>query len=122
MAEISTTVANANLRTSIIKQIQEWASATFDTDALMVANSEFTMPMVNEKGEEIFCNISVSIPKGERDSENHTYLPYDGYAAADDYKADLAKKADAERVKAEAAALKEKAKKRGRKPKKEPAE
>lgn len=122
MAEISTTVANNNLRADIIKQIREWAGKTFETDTLMVANSEFSMPMVNEKGEEIYCNVSVSIPKGERDPENHTYIPYNGYDANKAYEADLAKKANAKEVKAEADAIKAKAKKRGRKAKEEPAE
>lgn len=51
-----------------------------------------------------------------------SYLPYDGYEANKEYEADLAKKADAKRVKAEADAIKAKAKKRDRKPKEEPAE
>ena len=118
MADMSNTVANNTLRADITGQIIEWARDHFDSDCRMVANNEFTMPALNANGEELYVNITVTIPKGERDTVNHCYVPYDGYAAADAY--DFKKKEDADKAKAkaEADALK---KKRGRKPKKEPA-
>jgi len=118
MAEISTTVANNKLRSNVTDNVLEWAKTFFDCDCLRVGNNEISMPFLNEKGDEIYVNIAVTIPKGERDPGNHCYLPYDGYAAAEAYNAEVAKKEDAVKAKAEAAALK---KKRDRKPKKEPA-
>ena len=108
MAEISTTVANNKLRSAITDDVLEWAKTFFDCDCLRVGNSEISMPALNEKGDEIYVNISVTIPKGERDTVNHCYLPYNGYEAEKEYQADVAKKEDAARVKAEAAALKRK--------------
>lgn len=122
MAEISTTVANNTLRADVTAQVMEWAKEHFDSDCLQVANNEFTMPAINSKGEELYINISITIPKGERDSVNHCYLPYDGYAAADAYQAEVAKKEDAARVKAEAAALKRKRSRRKKDADEEPAQ
>lgn len=114
MAEISNTVANNNLRASVAEQIIEWARDHFDSDCRMVANNEFTMPAINANGEELYVNITVTIPKGERDTANHCYFPYDGYAAAEAYEFKKQEEANKAKAKAEAAALK---KKRGRKPK-----
>lgn len=56
-------------------------------EPLAVSNSEYTFPVVDSEGNEAFANLKISIPRGTR-SENG-YTPYDGYAAAEEYAAEL---------------------------------
>lgn len=83
------------------------------SDILPVSASELAVPVVDAEGNEKFALIKVSIPRGERDG-NGGYVPYDGYAANEEWKAvlaDRANKAAARKEKAERAA-KEKERKR----------
>lgn len=61
-------------------------------DVMFVKNTEITMPTVFSTGEECFANVSISLPRGSRDGD-----PYDGYVAAEDYKAELEVKAERKR-------------------------
>lgn len=56
-------------------------------EPLAVSNSEYTFPVVDSEGNETFANLKISIPRGTRSEDG--YIPYDGYAAAEEYAAEL---------------------------------
>lgn len=75
---------------------------------MRIASGEFTIPVVDSQGEEKFANIKISIPRGKR--VDGTYEPYDGYAAAEEYRIDEEEKAAIAKAKAEKKEMEEKAK------------
>ena len=96
------------IRNEVLDYISNSLSEHYDSDVLRVSGSEITIPWVDSEGNEMWVLVKVSIPRGTRNGNG--YDPYDGYEAAEDYKADLeeraAKKAAAEQKKANAIALK----------------
>lgn len=80
-------------------------------EVLQVKNGTLCIPWVKDD-DEGYINISFIIPKGERDKENKTYIPYDGYSEAENYEmeteAKRAKKAETAKKKAEKIARDEK--------------
>lgn len=90
------------LRERVMKVVSEFMTEHFETEALAVSSNEFCCPMVDDENNEKFVMIKVSIPRGARNG-NGGYTDYDGYAARDEYKAELkekeAKKAEAEEKK-----------------------
>ena len=62
-----------------------------ETDALPVSANEIAVPCLDPEGNEIWAIVKVSIPRGTRNGNG--YDPYDGYAAAEDYKAEQEEKA-----------------------------
>ena len=86
-AQMETAVRNEFL-TLIASAITE----TKETDALPVSANEIAVPCLDPEGNEIWAIVKVSIPRGTRNGNG--YDPYDGYAAAEDYKIDLAEKAE----------------------------
>lgn len=62
-----------------------------NTDVLQTSASELAIPVVDADGNEKFVLIKVSVPRGTRDGKGG-YIPYDGYAMAEDYKIDLKSK------------------------------
>ena len=86
-AQMETVVRNEFL-TLIANAITE----TKETDALPVSANEIAVPCLDPEGNEIWAIVKVSIPRGTRNGNG--YDPYDGYAAAEDYKIDLAEKAE----------------------------
>ena len=98
------------LRNEVLATIVKSLESHFDADVLDVSASELTLPMVDAEGNERYALIKVSIPRGSR--VDGGYLPYDGYAAHEEWemvKADRAVKVEKRKIKAEA---KEKAKTR----------
>lgn len=75
---------------------------------MRIASGEFTIPVVDSQGEEKFANIKISIPRGKR--VDGTYEPYDGYAAAEEYRVDEEEKAAIAKAKTEKKEMEEKAK------------
>lgn len=75
---------------------------------MRIASGEFTIPVVDSQGEEKFANIKISIPRGKR--VDGTYEPYDGYAAAEEYRVDEEEKAAIAKAKAEKKEMEEKSK------------
>jgi hypothetical protein len=74
---------------------REQAINTFTTflekdgnEVLRVANNKIAIPAVNDLDDEIFIEITISIPSGERGG-----APYDGHERAQDYRFNLEKKA-----------------------------
>ena len=98
-AELETAIRN-----DILSKITEMLSVQMGTDVRPVSASELMIPVLDEEKNEKYAVIKVSIPRGTRNGSG--YNPYDGYAAADEYKADLEKKAA---KKAASAAKKEQA-------------
>ena len=103
-AELETAIRN-----DILSKITEMLSEELDTDVLPVSASELAIPVLDEEGNEKFAVVKVSIPRGTRNGSG--YDPYDGYAAAEDYKAEqeekAAKKAASAAKKEQAAKLRE---------------
>ena len=94
-ASMETAIRNDFIN-NISKFIEDWRG----TDALRVSASEIAIPVVDEEGNEKFVLIKMSVPRGTRNGDGG-YIPYDGYAAAEDYKFDLADKADKARAREE---------------------
>lgn len=88
------------IRNTMLENIKKMIDTEYATDALPVSASEIAVPVVDEEGNEKFALIKVSIPRGTRNGDGG-YTPYDGYAAAEDYKLDLADKADKARAREE---------------------
>ena len=100
-AELETAIRN-----DILSKITEMLSAQLKTDVLPVSASELAIPVIDEEKNEKFAVVKVSIPRGTRNGSG--YDPYDGYAAAEEYKAEQEEKAA---KKAASAAKKEQAEK-----------
>ena len=81
------------LRNFYLSMITDMITEKVETDALPVSASELAIPCLDEEGNEKFVLIKVSIPRGTRNGQGG-YDPYDGYAAAEDYKIDCAEKAE----------------------------
>lgn len=88
------------IRNKMLENIMKMIDIEYATDALPVSASEIAVPVVDEEGNEKFALIKVSIPRGTRNGDGG-YTPYDGYSAAEDYKLDLADKADKARAREE---------------------
>jgi len=88
------------IRNKMLENIMKMIDSEYATDALPVSASEIAVPVVDEEGNEKFALIKVSIPRGTRNGDGG-YTPYDGYAAAEDYKLDLADRADKARAREE---------------------
>lgn len=59
----------------------------------------FDVPAVDSNGEECFATIKVTIPRGRR--VDGSYEPYDGYEAHEEWKMELADRADKKRASSE---------------------
>ena len=97
-----------NLRNFVLEKLAKFIDTELNTDPIIISASAFSIPMVDAEGNEKYVNITVSVPRGTRNGRGG-YDPYDGYAARDEYRAELeknaAKKAASEaKKKAEAAA------------------
>ena len=79
-AELETAIRN-----DIMDSICEMIVEKYQTDALLVSASEIAVPCLDAERNEKWALIKVSIPRGERDGKGG-YIPYDGNAAAEDYK------------------------------------
>lgn len=103
-AELETAIRN-----DLLSAITEMLTAKLETDVLPVSASELAIPVLDAEGNEKFALVKVSIPRGTRNGSG--YDPYDGYAAAEEYKGDLeekaAKKAASAAKKEQAAKLRE---------------
>lgn len=85
-----------------------------------ISANEITLPLVDEEGNEKWPTLKVASPRGKRDG-NGGYIPFDGHAAAEDYRFDLAEKA-VKKEKAEAKKAADIARREAKKAKKEDAE
>lgn len=103
-AELETAIRN-----DILSKIAEMLSVQMGTDVRPVSASELMIPVLDEEKNEKYAVIKVTIPRGTRNGSG--YDPYNGYEAADAYKADLeekaAKKAASAAKKEQAAKLRE---------------
>ena len=104
------------LRTNVLAQISEHLDKVYNADVLSVSASELAIPMVDAEGNECYVLVKVSVPRGTRNGDG-TYTPYDGYAAAEDWKLVLADRADKAKARQEKAERAEAARERKRKAK-----
>ena len=72
---------------------------------------------IDENGEEFFFSMKIAVPRGTRNGEGG-YIPYDGYAAAEDYRLEMEDKAAKKAASAEKKAAAEREKERKREAKK----
>lgn len=72
------------LRKDFLAKIVNLVENDMGTDALDVSASEIAIPVVNDAGDETFILVKVSVPRGTRNG-NGGYIPYDGYAAHQEY-------------------------------------
>ena len=88
-------MSKASLETEIRNRVLQTIIEAVNpiSDILPISASELALPIVDSEGNEKFAVIKVSIPRGERDG-NGGYIPFDGYAAAEDWKFVLAERAD----------------------------
>lgn len=86
------------LRGKFLKFLKDCIEAQYETDVLPVSASEFTVPCLDDEGNEKYVLIKVSIPRGTRNGEGG-YDPYDGYAASEAYKDEVESKAHERAVK-----------------------
>ena len=89
------------LREEVKTQYLETLMDFFDNQeqVLRTGSNEIAFPVVDREGNEDFVVLTVKIPTGERDG-----TPYDGYAAAEDYRMKCEAKAEKAKAKAEKAA------------------
>ena len=98
--------SKASLETALRNEIMEVVISAladhFDLDRTeqieFVGSGEIVLPLVDAEGNEKYPKIKVSIPRGTRNGEGG-YIPYDGHAAAEDYKAEKESKAQERAVK-----------------------
>jgi len=112
--EMERTTVRDNIMDSIFKFVSSDEGGAFCPR--YVAGGEITLPVTDDEGNEFYANIIVKIPRGRR-SEG-TYIPYDGYAAADEYDEELEAKRKEKETKEKAKATKEAEKKRKQEAKK----
>lgn len=79
-------------KNQLLVDFQNFMSEKYNIDVLRVGPSELAFPAVDDEGNEYFNLLKLSVPRGTRNGEGG-YKPYDGYAAADDYKFELEEKA-----------------------------
>lgn len=89
---MTNTALNTALRNATLRDIIEFVSQKYNMDALSISSSAIVFPATDEEGNEKYVKISVSVPRGTRDGKGG-YKAFDGEVAADDYKAELEKKA-----------------------------
>ena len=97
---ISNKALNDALREKYIKAVAEYF-AKADEDVLRTASNELAIPCVDTAGNEKFVTVTIKVPTGSREGD-----PYDGYAMAEEYKMNLAEKAEKAKAAAEAKAKK----------------
>lgn len=79
-------------KNQLLVDFQNFMSEKYNIDVLRVGPSELAIPAVDDEGNEYFNLLKLSVPRGTRNGEGG-YTPYDGYAAADEYKFELEEKA-----------------------------
>ena len=86
------------LRNEIIEVITKAITEHFDSEVVTVGSGELTFYTCDAERNDKYPKIKVSIPRGTRNGEGG-YIPYDGYEAAEDYKAEQESKAQEKAVK-----------------------
>lgn len=90
------------LRTEIMDVVIKALCEHFDLDPErqieIVGSGEIAIPVVDAEGNEKYPKIKISIPRGTRDGKGG-YIPYDGHAAAEEYKEEKESKAQERAVK-----------------------
>lgn len=104
------------IRNEVMEVVKEALIKHFETDVLPISASEFTIAVVDAEDNEKFANLKVSIPRGTRIDGG--YMPYDGYGAAEDYKAEQEEKQAKRKASEEKKLALEKARERKREAKK----
>ena len=107
----SKAVLENKLRSEISQIIIDALEAHYDANCIVVGSGEISIPVLDEEGHEKYPKIKISIPRGTRNGEGG-YIPYDGYEAAEEYKAEQESKTQ---ERAARRAMREAEKKNGKK-------
>lgn len=75
-------IANNRARETHVKDLLSHLQE--EQDAFLVKSNKICYPTLNELGEEIFIEITVSVPRGSRDGD-----PYNGYELKTEYEETL---------------------------------
>lgn len=94
MAKLSNTQKNS-LRKEALNRIMDLLREAGE-DVLQTKNNKFMFPSVTEDGEELYFEVTVSIPSGSRDGDQ-----YNGYDEAENFRIESEAKAE-EKAKREA--------------------
>lgn len=92
--EINMTKVRDNIMERIVAYLREQGE-----DVQYVGSGIVMMPITDEEGNESYATIQTSIPRGKR--SDGTYIPYDGYAAAEEWRATLEAKELEKQIKEE---------------------
>lgn len=81
-------IADEKIRSEIIALLTAFfqSESGGKQDVIPVKSNKFCFPTVNENGDGVFCEITVSIPRGSKDED------YDGYALGESYQIGLKEK------------------------------
>ena len=80
------------IRQEIMAKIRDLLAQEYDTDVYQISASEIVIPVLDAERNEKWACVRISIPRGSRNGEGG-YTPYDGNAAAEEYKLEQAEKA-----------------------------
>lgn len=95
MAKLTNAEKNT-LRAQALNRLMDLLRADGEDDVMQTKNNKFMYPSVSENGEELYFEITISIPSGSRDGEQ-----YNGYDEAENFKIETEAKAE-EKAKREA--------------------
>lgn len=86
------------LRAEIFDAVRAFLSEKYDVDlsSLQTDAGQFALPLLDAENNERYATVTIAIPRGTR-TGNGGYTPYDGYKAAEDYRAECAEK-EAKRI------------------------
>lgn len=81
------------LRTEIFDAIRAFLSEKYDVDLskLQTGAGQFALPLLDAENNERYATVTIAIPRGTRTGKGG-YAPYDGYDAAEEYRAECAEK------------------------------
>lgn len=86
------------LRAEIFDAVRAFLSEKYDVDLskLQTGAGQFALPLLDAENNERYATVTIAIPRGTRTGAGG-YTPYDGYDAAEDYRAECAEK-EAKRI------------------------
>lgn len=106
---MNNTALDNELRNNIIETITRLISEEYNADVMLISSSKLCFPCIDSAGNEKYCTVQISIPRGTRTGKGG-YEPFDGYKAAEEYKEDMKNKEEEKRANREKKEMEERAK------------
>lgn len=79
-----------DMKNQVLTAIGAFLSQSYDTDVLRTGTSKIMMPGLDPDGNEMYYEISVTVPRGTRNGNGKGYSAYNGYEAAKAYEQECA--------------------------------